>query len=393
MRSSTGPKIHKKKHKAEKDEALVDLRLLLIECATSIAAGNRLTANVLLKQIRQHSSPFGDATQRLAHYFAHGLEARLAGTGSLIHKIADPSDNSKAYLVACASSWLMKISSFVTNKMIMIESEKAARDVVHIIDFGILYGFQWPAFIKCVAERAGGPPKKLRITGVDFPRAAEIIEEAGHRLARYAEKFGVPFEYKAIVREWETIKIEDLKIEEGEFVAVVCSLRAMNLMDETVGVGENPRAMFLKLIREIKPDIFVHGIVNGAYNEPFFVYRFRELLLHFLALFDMVETFAPRDKPERMLIERNILGKRAMNVIACEGWDRIERPETYKQWQVRHVKAGFMKVPFERKLVDIVMDKVNNSYHRDFVIGEDNKWLLMSWKGRTMYAISCWEPV
>uniref|UniRef100_B9IFA7 Uncharacterized protein n=1 Tax=Populus trichocarpa TaxID=3694 RepID=B9IFA7_POPTR len=39
------------------------------------------TANELLRQIRQLSSQFGDATQRLAHFFANGLEARLAGSG------------------------------------------------------------------------------------------------------------------------------------------------------------------------------------------------------------------------------------------------------------------------------------------------------------------------
>jgi hypothetical protein len=25
-----------------------------------------------------------------------------------------------------------------------------------------------------------------------------------------------------------------------------------------------------------------------------------------------------------------------MNVIACEGLDRVEHPETYRQWQVRN---------------------------------------------------------
>ncbi|KAL5055910.1 hypothetical protein RYX36_036592 [Vicia faba] len=39
-------------------------------------------ANELLKHIKQHSSPFGDASQRVAHYFANGLEARLVGHGA-----------------------------------------------------------------------------------------------------------------------------------------------------------------------------------------------------------------------------------------------------------------------------------------------------------------------
>lgn len=34
-----------------------------------------------LKLIRLHCSPYGEATKRMAHYFADALEARLAGTG------------------------------------------------------------------------------------------------------------------------------------------------------------------------------------------------------------------------------------------------------------------------------------------------------------------------
>lgn len=43
----------------------------------------------LLSQMKHHSSPSGDATQRLAHCFAQGLEARLAGPGSQVQHPAD----------------------------------------------------------------------------------------------------------------------------------------------------------------------------------------------------------------------------------------------------------------------------------------------------------------
>nr|GLL26845.1 scarecrow-like protein 9 [Ipomoea trifida] len=76
---------------------------------------------------------------------------------------------------------------------------------VHIIDFRILYGFQWPTFIQRIAARDGGPPK-VRITGIEFPqpgfrpaeRIEERIEETGRCLADYAKSFTVPFEYNAI---------------------------------------------------------------------------------------------------------------------------------------------------------------------------------------------------
>ncbi|GFP91533.1 scarecrow-like protein 9 [Phtheirospermum japonicum] len=377
---------------------VIDLRSLLISCAKSIAADDRLAADEFLKQIRQHSSPFGDGSQRLAHYFADGLEARLAGTGSQIHKslvykLTITSDYLRAYHTFLASSPFGTISIFVANKLIAIKSEKAMR--VHVIDFGIHYGFQWPTFIQSLAEREGGPPK-LRITGIDFPQAgfrpAERIEETGCRLAHYAETFNVPFEYNAIAQRWETIKIEDLKIEEGEFVAVNCLYRAQNIRDE-IGLEESSRTMVLNLIRKINPDIFIHGIVNGAYGVPFFLTRFREALFCFSAVYDMLETNIPRESPERMLIETGIFGKEALNVIACEGWERVERPETYKQWRLRHLRSGFVQVPFERELMDSAMYKVRKFYHREFVIDEDNNWLLMGWKGRTIYAMSCWQPV
>ncbi|KAM1467492.1 hypothetical protein ACFX2I_032585 [Malus domestica] len=166
------------------------------------------TVNELLKKVRQHSSPFGDGTQRIAHCFANGLEARLAGTGSQIYK--------------------------------------------------------------------GGPPK-VRITGIEFPqpgfRPAERVEETGRRLAAYAEKFNVPFEYNAIVKKWETITLEELKIDKDEVLVVNFLYRGKNLLDESVSV-DSVRNMVLDLIRRINPDIFIHGVVNGAYNAPFFVTRF-----------------------------------------------------------------------------------------------------------------------
>jgi hypothetical protein len=37
-----------------------------------------------------------------------------------------------------------------------------------------------------------------------------------------------------------------------------------------------------------------------------------------------------------------------------------------------------------------VLDKVKDSYHKDFVVDEDQRWLLHRWKGRVLYAWSAW---
>ncbi|KAI3470747.1 hypothetical protein Pfo_027410 [Paulownia fortunei] len=392
---SDGGKSGGKKKRGKRD--VVDMRTLLTLCAQAVAADDRRTANEFLKQIRQHATPTGDGMQRLAHYFAHGLEARMAGSGtqiytSLINMPTSAADILKAYHIYLATCPFRNISNFFANRTIMNVAEKVAK--LHIVDFGILYGFQWPCFLQRLSSRPGGPPK-LRVTGIDLPcpgfRPSERVEETGRRLANYAKTFKVPFEFNAIAQKWETIKLEDLKIDKDEVLAVNCLYRFRNLLDETVIVN-SPRNTVLNLIRKMNPAVFVLGIVNGAYNAPFFITRFREALFHYSSFFDMLDANIPREIHERMLLERTVFGREAMNVIACEAAERIERPETYKQWQVRNMRAGFEQLPLNVEMTKIARNRVKSTYHKDFVIDEDGHWLLQGWKGRIVYAISSWRP-
>ncbi|KAG0462275.1 hypothetical protein HPP92_020751 [Vanilla planifolia] len=382
------------KSQQKKDE--VDLRTLLVCCAQAVASDDRRHAYELLKQIRKYSSPFGDGSQRLAHCFADGLEARLAGNGSqiyhsLVSKRTTATDILKAYQLYLSACPFMTVSQFFSNQTILNVSENAS--IVHVIDFGICFGFQWPRLIQRLSSRPGGPPK-LRITAVDVPqpgfRPTERIEETGKRLAKYAKCFHVPFEYNAIASKWEMIQVEDLKVGEGEVVIVNCLHRFRNLVDETV-VVDSPRNKVLGTIRNANPDVFIQGIVNGSYDAPFFLTRFREALFHYSALFDMLETTVPRDDEQKLLIEKDLFGREALNVTSCEGSERVERPETYKQWQQRNLRAGFTQLPLDSHIVKKAKDKVRGCYHKDFVIHEDSKWLLQGWKGRITFALSTWR--
>ncbi|KAI3993533.1 hypothetical protein MKX01_002546 [Papaver californicum] len=394
-RGSNSGKPRGRKQKSKGD--MVDLRTLLIHCAQAVAADDRRTASELLRQLRQHSSPDGDGSQRLAHCFANGLEARFAGSGSqiysaLLHKRTSAADILKAYHLFMGTVPFKKISNFFANQTIDDLAEKAT--TLHIVDFGILYGFQWPCLIQRLSKRKGGPPK-IRITGIELPepgfRPSELVEETGRRLRSYAEKFHVPFEYHAIAQKWETIQLEDLNIDKDELLVVNFLFRARNLLDETV-ILDSPRNAVLNLIRKMNPDVFIHGVLNGAFSSPFFVTRFREALFHYSSLFDVLDTNIPREHPERILVERDILGKEALNIIACEGSQRVERPETYKQWQVRNTRAGFLQLPLHKDIMKKAKEKVRSDYHKDFVVDADSQWMLLGWKGRILFALSSWRP-
>ncbi|MBA0774478.1 hypothetical protein Gotri_009685 [Gossypium trilobum] len=361
-------RIPAKKH-AGNGKEMVDLGSLLTQRVQAVAVYDQRIATELLGKIRYYSSPYGDGTERSAHYFAKGLEIRL-----------------NVFPFG-------RISNLFSNRNIAKLAEKAT--TVHVIDFGIAYGFQWPCLIHRLSTRSGGPPK-LRITGIDFPqpgfRPAERIEATGRRLRRYCENVNVPFEFNTIAKRWETIRAEELNIEKDELLVVNCMYRLRNLPDDSVMLN-SPRNMVLKLIKRLNPDLFIQGVVNGNYNFPFFINRFREAFFHFSAMFDILEANVGGEDPDRLLLERETFGRDAINVIAYEGMERSDRPETYKQWQLRNQKAGFRQLSLEQNILNRARTVLKSDYHKDFDIEVDGKWMLQGWKGRVIHALSCWKPV
>ncbi|KAF8041248.1 hypothetical protein BT93_B3242 [Corymbia citriodora subsp. variegata] len=375
-----------------------DLRSLLILCAQAVSTNDFKTARELLRRIRQDSSPSSDGSRRVAHYFANALEARLAGSAgrsqafyySVIER-RSVADKLKAYQLHYSACPFPKFQILFSNYMILKLAETAK--VLHIIDFGISYGFQWPILIQELSKRTGGVPK-LRITGIELPqpgfRPAERIEETGRRLAKYCEQFNVPFKFQAVASaSWECIKVADLKIQSDEVVAVNCLCRFENLFDETVEVNCQ-RDMVLNLIRSMKPHVFIHGIRNGSHNAPFFPTRFREALFHLSTIFDVFNTNVVHDNVQRLVLERDFFGREIMNIVACEGMERVERPETYKQWQVRLTRVGFQQLPLDQELIKKARAKLSGDYHKDFVLEEEKNWMLLGWRGRIISGCTCW---
>jgi len=106
----------------------------------------------------------------------------------------------------------------------------------------------------------------------------------------------------------------------------------------------------------------------------------------------MINSTVARSHEARILIERDLFGADVFNVVACEGAERIVKPESYKQWQVRILNAGFKKLPVNQTILKGLIERKKELYHEDFVVDEDGGWLLQGWKGRIMHALSSWKP-
>ncbi|XP_048527143.1 scarecrow-like protein 9 [Triticum urartu] len=383
--------------KGRKSKArVIDLHTLLIHCAKAVV-DDRRRAGELLMEIQQYASPIGDGTQRLAYWFAEGLESWLTGTGSQVYgmltaKATSAMAHSEAYQVFISTCCFRNVSFLFANRAIF--NAAVGRSRLHIVDYGFSYGFQWPELLRWLAARDGGSPE-VRITHIDLPQPGlhpgKHMEEIGNRLTDIARELDVPFKYRAILAEWQTVCIEDLDLEPDEVLAVNDLYNFRTLMDECVVMGSpNPRDVVLSNISKMKPDVFVQSTVNGSHG-TFFLSRFRGALFFYSALFDMLDATMPRESKLRLALERAVFGWVVLNAIAYEGKDRVERGETYKHWQVRNQRAGLRQLPLDSETVKMARDMVKNEYHKDFVINEDHQWLLQGWKGRILLAHSTWE--
>nr|CAB3487164.1 unnamed protein product [Digitaria exilis] len=369
-------------------EQVVDLHAMLISCAEAMAGDDR--------------RGLIDATQRLAHYFAEGLEARLAGTWSRRRLLMarPPRGNSlvahlKAFQVYMATCCFLPVSFLFSLETICSAVARRKKKKLHIVSYGVGHGLQWPDLLRRLGHMEGGPPE-VRLTGVDLQlpgfRPAQLIEETGRRLSDCARQLGVPFKFRGIAARPEAVRAGDLDIDPGEVFVVDSLFHFRSLTDgEDDGTDtKNTIDTVLGAIREMRPAVFVHAVVNASRDAAFFATRFREALHNAAALFDVMDAVLPRGDERRALFEREVLARCAMNDVSCEGEDLLQRRRSYRQWTARSRRAGLRQLPLDRGVVRMVRDKVKGEYHRCFEIGEDREWLLQGWKGRVLYAHSTW---
>lgn len=330
----------------------------------------------------------------MAFYIVEALVARLSGTGARLYTAISGSRPSamemlKAHRLFVQCNPLPKISHMFANTTILRAVEGSDR--IHVVDYGILIGVQWPCLLKKLSMKEGGPPH-VRLTGIDFAQPGfqknDRLEDTGRRLQAKAKEMGVELEFHAIAGKWESITEAQLQLRDDETLVVNCMFRLRNLLDETV-MASSPRKMVLSRIHSLNPKIFIMGVISAGYNSPFFMARFRETINHFSALYDAIHTTVPPDANLRRLAEKEILGREILNILACEGTERIERAETYRHWQSRAINAGFKQLPLDPAITAKAQELLK-TFNENYAIGVDGRWLLNGWRGRVLHALTAW---
>jgi len=356
----------------------------LMACAEAVQQNNLNLAKALVTQISYLAISQAGAMRKVATFFAEALAQR-------IFRVYPPApiDHSYSEILQMhfyESCPYLKFAHFTANQAILEGFQDKKR--VHVIDFSMNQGMQWPALMQALALRPGGPPV-FRLTGIGPPAAdnSDHLQEVGWKLAQLAETIHVEFEYRGFVaNSLADLDASMLELRQSEVEAV-----AVNSVFEMHKLLARPGAIekVLSVVKQMKPEIFTVVEQEANHNGPVFLNRFNESLHYYSTLFDSLEgTVNSQDK----MMSEVYLGKQIFNVVACEGVERVERHETLAQWRTRFSEAGFDPVhlgsnAFKQASMLLALFAGGDGYR----VEENDGCMLLGWHTRPLIATSAWK--
>lgn len=371
-----------------------NLKELLIECARALSEGRLDDFQKFIAKARGVVSITGEPIQRLGAYLVEGLVARTEASGNNIyHALRCREPESKDLLSYMRILYeicpYLKFGYMAANGAIA----EACRneDRIHIVDFQIVQGVQWVTLLQALAARPGGAPH-VRITGIDDPVSKYArgagLDAVGKQLASISEKFKIPVEFHPVPVFAPEVTIEMLDVRPGEALAVNFPLQLHHTPDESVDVN-NPRDELLRMVKSLSPKVTTLVEQESNTNTtPFFI-RFKETLDYYSAIFESIDVALPREKKERINVEQQCLARDIVNIIACEGRERVERHELLTKWKSRLTMAGFRKYPLST-YVNSVIRSLLRCYSEHYTLVESDGAMLLGWKDRNLISASAW---
>lgn len=398
---------------------------LLLLTATTVDENNVASALENLCELYRSVSLTGDSVQRLVAYFADGLAARLLTQNSPFFDTIMKQPTGKEEFLAVTDLYRVspyyQFAHFTANQAILeaFEREEGLNPrSLHVIDFDVSYGFQWPSLIQSLSEKATtGDQISLRLTG--FGTSMEELKETESRLVRFSKGFeNLVFEFQGLLRDSKVINPRRKK-QETVAVNLVFHLNTLNSASK---ISET-----LKSVHALKPSVVTLVEQERCQTPQSFLSRFMESLHYFSAMFDSLDDCLPVDSAERHRIERNHLGREIKWMLNYDKWDRstknvngggsgnndpnynFARYERMETWKGRMEEHGFegMKMSSKSLMQAKLLLKIRaNNYCPLQVEGENSnnggfrvierdqgRALSLGWQDRCLMTASAWYCV
>lgn len=371
-----------------------DLKQVIIACGKAVVENDVFATELLVSELGQLVSVSGDPMQRLGAYMLEGIVARLSSSGSMIYKSLKCKEPTSSELMSYMHL-LYEICPFYKFGYMSANGAiaEAIKDenFVHIIDFQIAQGSQWVTLIQALAARPGGPPY-IRITGIDDSNSVHArgggLDIVGRRLYNVAQSSGLPFEFNAVPAASHEVELQHLALRTGEVIAVNFAYQLHHVPDESVSM-ENHRDRIIRMIKSVNPRVVTLVEQEANTNTAPFFPRYMETLNYYTAMFESIDVALPRDDRRRMSTEQHCVARDIVNLIACEGAERVERHELFGKWKARFAMAGFRPYPLS-SVVNNTINTLLQSYNSCYRLEERDGVLYLGWKNRVLVVSSAW---
>ncbi|KAE8708059.1 DELLA protein GAI [Hibiscus syriacus] len=371
----------------DSQETGVRLVHTLMACAEAVQQDNLKLADALVKHIGLLAASQTGAMRKVATYFAEALARRIYRI--FPQDSLDPSYTDILQMHFYEICPYLKFAHFTANQAILEAFATANR--VHVIDFGLKQGMQWPALMQALALRPGGPPA-FRLTGIGPPEPdnTDALQQVGWKLAQLAETIGIEFEFRGFgANSLADLEPEmlDLRPPEVEVVAVNSVFELHRLLARPGGIEK-----VVSSIKAMKPKILTVVEQEANLNGPVFLDRFTEALHYYSSLFDSLEGSGVAPPSQDLAMSELYLGRQICNVVACEGMGRVERYETLSQWRTRMEMVGFSPVHLgcnAYKQASMLLALLAGcDGHR---VEENKGCLMLGWHTKPLIATSAWR--
>lgn len=358
----------------------------LLTCADSVQRGDFRLANSLIGQmnnvlltrvntacgIGKVAGYFVDALSR--RLYQSNLRMGLTGPGSVSNEVLY-----HHFYEACP---YLKFAHFTANQAILEAFEGQA--YVHVIDFSLMHGLQWPALIQALALRPGGPPS-LRLTAISpsiTSNEHDFFQETGLRLAQLARSINVRFSFQVVTTsQLEVIKPWMFQTSPEEVIAVNSILQLHRLLNTNI----DP---VLESIRSLNPKIFTVVEQDTNHNQPEFLIRFTEALHYYSSMFDSLE--ACQLEASKSVAEK-YMQREICNIVCCEGSARVERHEPLAKWRYRLSRAGFKPLHMGHNAFKQATMLLTLCSGQGYSVQESDGCLSLGWHNRPLIAASAWQ--
>ncbi|XP_004503962.1 protein NODULATION SIGNALING PATHWAY 2-like [Cicer arietinum] len=365
------------------ETSLVDL---LLTGAEAVEAQNFNLASDIIEKLNNASSlENGDNSllKRLAIFFTKGLYYKTTNAPEFHwDHVSTQTKSFCVFQILQELSPYVKFAHFTANQAIF-EATEGVNDV-HVIDFDIMEGIQWPSLMVDLAMRKN--TTSLRVTAITGDQqSAASVQQTGRRLKEFADSINFPFVFDQMMMAGE----EDFRgIELGHTVIVNCMIhqwmpnRSFSLVKTFVDgvIKLSPRLVVL-----VEEELFNFSRLKSMS----FVEFFCEALHHYIALSDsLVSTLLRSHKMELNLIEKEVLGVRILDSVRqfpCEREERILWEERFYSLKgYKRVGMSTCNISQAKFLISL--------FGKGYWVQFENSKLALCWKSRPLTSVSIWEP-